>query len=209
MPFRGESFIRTDGIREGGQVWQQSQSNREGIQAPSIDHHDNDVATALAQLRRLDGTGARPTGNLPMNARRHTNVGDATERNQYAAYGQLLDNLLPYVPAAQVSGTATAITITPTPSTSAYVAGAGYRFTVKLTNTGALTLTEGSKSPVELRRIDGTPLQGGELEQGMVITVLHNGAIFVANVGRRHWVGTEAQFNALPTKYDGVLYYRT
>ena len=125
MPWDGSgNFIRSDGTREGANVFQQARDATVLVNAPDHDTHDEDVATALENCRTLDGQNS-PSVNLPMNSKKHTGVADAVAATEYASYGQLLALATPFVDSASVGGTANAITLTPTPAITAYTAGRG------------------------------------------------------------------------------------
>lgn len=52
----------------------------------------NDLIAGLTNVITRDGQSP-PTSNLPMGAKKHTGVADATAADQYAAYGQLINSL--------------------------------------------------------------------------------------------------------------------
>ena len=89
MSWSGDgSFNRTDGVRTGATTWQQAAAANENIRADHADVHDEDLATGLEACLTRNGENS-PTANLPMNAKKHTGVADATANNQYAAWGQV------------------------------------------------------------------------------------------------------------------------
>jgi len=109
---------------------------------------------------------------------------------------------------AVAGGTANAITLTLAAgldSPDAYAAFKGYRFFAAAENTGSLTLAEGTKPAVQVRRYDNTAFEGGEITAGMLVEVRHDGTRFQSNIGLRDWFGTQAQFTAA-TKRAGVKY---
>lgn len=79
----------------------------------------DDIATALTASLAKDGQTA-PTANLPMATFRHTGVGNASARTDYAAAGQVQDGKLNWVDGG---GTADAITATYSPAITALVDG--------------------------------------------------------------------------------------
>ena len=113
------NFTRTDGNRVGSTTWAQARDAGALINAPDADHHDQDVADGLENCITKDGQNS-PSANLPMNAKKHTGVADAAAATEYAAYGQLLALVSPFVGATGVGGTANAITLTPTPAITSY-----------------------------------------------------------------------------------------
>ncbi|MCU0396265.1 MAG: hypothetical protein MUF29_10165, partial [Chitinophagaceae bacterium] len=58
------------------------------ISATTVNTEMNDVASALTQSLSKDGQ-TTPTADLPMGGQKHTNVSNATARNNYAAAGQV------------------------------------------------------------------------------------------------------------------------
>ena len=97
MAFDGSgNFIRTDGTRTGATVWSQARDANVLVNAPDADTHDEDFATGLENCLTRDGQNS-PSANLPMNAKKHTGVADATANSEYAAYGQLLALVQPFV----------------------------------------------------------------------------------------------------------------
>ena len=116
MPWNGSGdFVRTDGTRTGATVWSQARDASVLVNAPDADTHDEDVGTGLENCLTRDGQNS-PSANLPMNAKKHTGVADATANTEYATYGQLLALTSPFVGATNVGGTATAIMLAPSPA---------------------------------------------------------------------------------------------
>ena len=88
-----------------------------------------------------------------MNSKKHTGVADAVAETEYAAYGQLLALVSPFVGATNVGGTANAITLTPTPAITSYETGKGFSASSsRPQNTGAVTLAVSGLAAVGLRR---------------------------------------------------------
>lgn len=133
-----------------------------------------DIGAALTQSLSRDGQTI-PTAPLPMGALNHTNVGNATARNQYAALGQVQDSAVIW--GGTAGGTANARTITPTPSIPAYAAGQVFRFT----NGGAAstatdpTLAVSGLTATAIKRPEGTALPPGALPANALITVIYDG----------------------------------
>ena len=119
------NFNRTDGNRTGSTTWAQARDAAVLVNAPDADTHDQDVADGLENCVTKDGQNS-PSANLPMNAHKHTGVADAAVATEYAAYGQLLALVSPFVGATNVGGTANAITLTPTPTITSYTTGKGF-----------------------------------------------------------------------------------
>ncbi len=76
------------------------------IRADRMDNETNGIAVGLSTCITKDGQ-TTITANLPMAGYRHTGVGDATDRTQYAKFGQVQDGNVAW---ADGGGTADAIT---------------------------------------------------------------------------------------------------
>lgn len=121
----------------------------------------SDVATALSDSLTADGQ-KQPTANLPMAGFKHTGVGNATDRNQYAAAGQVQDNSLTWCGTA--GGTANAITFSPNPPITAYVVGQSFTFQAGASaNTGATTIAISGLTAIDLQ-VNGVACSGGEIQ---------------------------------------------
>jgi hypothetical protein len=80
-----------------------------------------------------------PTANQDMDSYKHTSVGNASARDQYAAAGQVQDGSFTWCGTA--GGTADALTLTPTPAITAYATGQRFRFIAGASpSTGAVTV---------------------------------------------------------------------
>jgi hypothetical protein len=97
------------------------------ISETAVNSNFSDIATALTASIAKDGQ-TNPTANLPMATYRHTGVGNASARTDYAAAGQVQDATLIWCGTA--GGTNNALTFSPTPSIPAYVTGQRFRFQV-------------------------------------------------------------------------------
>lgn len=89
------------------------------ILAAQMDQQFADVTSGLNNCVTLDGQ-TTATGNLPMGTNRHTGVGNAAARTDYAAAGQIQDGGLTY---AAAGGAANAYTATLSPAITAYATG--------------------------------------------------------------------------------------
>ena len=175
------SNVRTDGTRTGAKVWEQARDASVFVNASDADTHDQDQADTIENCVTRDGQNS-PTVNLPMNAKKHTGVADASANNEYASYGQLLALVTPFVTAANVGGTAGAITLSPTPTITSYETGKGFRFFIETVNTGAVTLAVGSNAAVTMRRSDGTEFVAGDLPVGRLVIAIFNGSQWRTNI---------------------------
>jgi hypothetical protein len=174
-----QSFSRTNGDNTGSTTWQQDAAESVGITAARHDTHDQDISDGINACLKKDG-GNTATANLPMGGFRHTNVGDAAARTQYASFGQVQDGDATYYPT--VGGTANAITISGAGAAiTAYVAGQTFSFIAASTNTSTTTLTVDSVSAIDVRKNDGsaTALSGGEIVANALTVVQYNGSVFL------------------------------
>jgi len=175
MPWNGSgSFIRTNGVFSGGTVWDQSATAGRLIFSDDHDIHDEDIATGLENTVTRDGQNV-PTADLSMGGFKHTNVGNATARNQYAVTGQVQDNAYNY--ATSVGGTADAITITVSPAISAYAEGQFFFFKPSSNNTGATTLSVSGLAATAIKYY-GNDLRANDLKSGEAVGVFYDGGSF-------------------------------
>lgn len=136
------------------------------ISTTAVNSDFSDLATALNN--RLTRTGENsPSANLPMAGYRHTGVGDATARTQYASAAQVQDGALVW--GGTSTGSANAHAITPSPGISAYAAGQRFAFIAGYTSTGTPTLA-----------VSGLTAQTvlGDLVANEVAEVVYNGTDF-------------------------------
>lgn len=132
-----------------------------------------DIASALTQSVSKDGQTAM-TGNQPMGGNKHTNVGNATARTEYAAFGQLQDGAGTYL--TSVSGTNT-ITAAVT-GLAAYAAGQVFRFIAAGANTGAVTLNINALGAKAITKQGTTALVSGDIVSGSTVVVVYDGTQF-------------------------------
>ena len=118
-----------------------------GIEAGRHDTQDNDFATGINNCIAKDGQNAA-TADLPMGGFKHTNVANATARNNYAAVGQVQDG--DFIWLGTAGGTTTALTASATPDITAYKAGQKFRL---ITASGST----GSTATAHTLAIDGLP----------------------------------------------------
>ena len=175
------NFSRTDGTRTGSSVWEQARDANVLVNAPDADTHDNDLGDGLENCITRNGENS-PSDNLPMNAKKHTGVADATQNNEYAAYGQLLALTQPFVGASNVTGTATAISLAPSPAITSYTVGRGYSFFAEAAATGPATLSASSLSAVSMKRADGTDIASGDYGTGHYIQAIYTGSVWRSNI---------------------------
>lgn len=142
------------------------------IDEAAVNNNFSDIGGALTQSLSKDGQTI-PTSNLPMGGRRHTNVADASSRNEYPAVGQVQDGAFTWCGAA--TGTANALMLLPSPPITAHVAGQRFWFVGAAENTDAVTVAI-SGLPVRDIQIGGAALTGGEILAGELYQLLDDGA---------------------------------
>jgi hypothetical protein len=111
-----------------------------------------------------------------MGTYRHTGVGNATTRTQYAAAGQVQDGSLTWCGTA--GGTADALTLTPSPAITAYAAGQKFRFIAGADpNTGAATVAISGLAAQDIQN-DGAALTAGQIAAGKLYEITYDGTAF-------------------------------
>lgn len=129
----------------------------------------SDIATALTQSLAYDGQTV-PIANLPMATYRHTGVGNAVNRTDYASAAQVQDSALIWCGTA--GGTANALTLSVTPSISAYAVGQRFVFKSGASaNTGATTVNISSVGAIAIQS-NGSALVGGEIAANRWYSIL-------------------------------------
>ena len=93
MPWNGAGeFRRNNGATNGPTTWRETEAAGRRIRTDDHDTHDEDLAQGLENCVARDGQNS-PTANLPMAGRRHTGVQDAQDDSDYAAWGQVKDEI--------------------------------------------------------------------------------------------------------------------
>lgn len=133
------------------------------------------IATGLSTAIAKDGQ-TTITANLPMAGFRHTGVGNAGARDDYAAAGQVQDGALRNGGVA--GGTADVLTLTLTPALAAYAARQKFRFTSGAApNTGAATVNVNALGAKAIEKA-GAALAAGDLEASTVYEIIYDGTAF-------------------------------
>lgn len=135
----------------------------------------NDIASALTQSLSKDGQ-TTPTGNLPMGSNRHTGVGNAAARSDYAAAGQVQDSAFLWCGTA--GGSANALTLSPSPAITAYAAGQTFRFKSSSNANTSTTTVAISGLATQAIQNNGAALAGGEIAASQWYEILYDGAAF-------------------------------
>lgn len=121
-----------------------------------------DIANNLTNSVAKDGQTV-PTANLPMGGFRHTNVANATARNNYSAAGQVQDFSLQTL--GSVAGSNT-ITGNLSPAITSYVDGMIISFRPASSNTGATTLAINGLAAQAVVKFANSALANGDLSAG-------------------------------------------
>lgn len=178
MPWAGGSFTRLN----GDTGWVDDASLGIGIEAGEHDLVDTDFKNGINQCLNKDGSNSA-TADLAMGGFKHTNVANATARNNYAAVGQVQDG--DFIWLGTTGGTATAQTATATPAITAYKAGQKFRMKIGAgastgTTPNAHTLQiNGISGPKNIVNQDGTNVTAGTWVVGAIMEVVYDGTNFV------------------------------
>lgn len=141
------------------------------IDEQAVNNNFTDIANALTQSLSKDGQ-TNPSANLPMATYRHTGVGNASARTDYAAAGQVQDSA--FIECGDAGGSADALTLSPSPSISAYVRGQHFRGKATATNTGAATVAISGLAGKALQR-NGAALVAGDITIGKYYSFYYDG----------------------------------
>lgn len=134
--------------------WVTDSANGVNPSPTRFDADANDIASELTNSIAADGQ-TQPSADLPMNSHKHTAVGNATARTNYAAAGQVQDGAL--IKVAGVAGTNT-ITGSVSPAITAYVGGMSLDLVPVNTNTDTATLNINSVGAQTLKKSIGGAL---------------------------------------------------
>lgn len=92
MPWSGssgsETFSRTDGTRNGNDVWQQAKTASVKVNAADHDTHDEDIADGLNLALKKDG-GNTATADIPMGGFVFTGLGAGSADGESVRYQQI------------------------------------------------------------------------------------------------------------------------
>lgn len=154
-------------------TWDQDRLNDIPINSQRHDTQDDTFVSGINNCITKDGQNAA-TGNLPMGGNRHTNVGNATARNEYATLGQLQDRAGSYV---VTTGSSNAYIAALSPAITAYTTGLEVSINANFTNTGAATININSLGTKNIF-YNGAALDGNELTNGRVYELTYDGTQF-------------------------------
>jgi len=133
----------------------------------------NDIASALTDSFSSDGQ-TPATGNQNMASFRHLVVGNAQQRNEYAAAGQVQDGDLCFL--TGVAGTNT-ITASIAPAITTYNDGQIFNLIPANSNTGATTININALGAKNIW-LNGLPLVGYEIRKNCPIVIFYDGTQF-------------------------------
>lgn len=146
------------------------------IRADRMDGQDSGIATGLSTCVTKDGQ-TNPTANLKMANFRHTGVGNAQARTDYAAAGQVADGALMW--GGTAGGTATALTISLTPAITAYAAGQRFAFiAASNATTAATTLNVNGVGAKTIKKNYNDDLNSKDFIASQVVQVFYDGTNF-------------------------------
>ncbi len=170
MPFNGS------GIFTRVHNWVTDKNATVPITASRMDAEDNGFAAGLTQCVTKNGE-SQPSANLPMAGFRHTTVGAATARLQYAQAAQVQDNAMAW--GGTAGGTADALTLSLTPPLTAYAVGLKLIFIPALNNTGAATINVNALGAKGIKKGAGTTdLAANDLKAGKIAELFYDGTNF-------------------------------
>jgi len=145
------------------------------ITASRFDAENDDFASGIQACLAKNGENS-PTADLPMNSKKHTDVDDATARNQYSAVGQVQDGEFNY---ATDTGAADAYAISPTPVITAYVAGQEFSYIATNASTGSSTLSvSGLPAKAQKKNGNADDTVANDIKTNDLITVKYDGTVF-------------------------------
>ena len=172
MPYNG------NGVFNRVHDWTRDKANAIKINASRMDEEFDGVAGGLSTAVTRDGQ-TTVTADLPMNGHRHTRIGDAEARSQYASAAQVQDGTLAF---GADDGAKNAYAVTVSPALAAYAAGQRLRFVPTANNTGAATLSVSGLASKPVKKAVGSgvlaDLDEDDLDAATVATVVYAGAHF-------------------------------
>jgi hypothetical protein len=146
------------------------------IDETAVNNNFSDIATALSDSLAKDGQ-TDPSANLPMATFRHTGVGNASARTDYAAAGQVQDSAFTWCGTA--AGTANALTLSPSPSVAAYAAGQEFVFKAGASPSDDAVTVAVSGLAAKAVQVNGAAMSATvTIEAGKHYSVLYDGTQF-------------------------------
>ncbi len=162
------------------------------IRAAQYNNQINDMAMALTKCVTRDGQSPA-LANLSMGTYKHTDVGAAAARTDYARADDVQDGVPQYL--TTIGGTPNAVTAVAVYGMSAYKAGQTFTFKAVSSNTGATTLSLNGIGARNIVMSDGAALAANAILAGELVTVQYDGTSFILAPKRAVGLGTAAQKN--------------
>jgi hypothetical protein len=135
-----------------------------------------ELETALSLTIQKDGQ-ALISQNIPFNAKRITNLGDATALLDAINGNRVISNYFNF--ATSIGGTADAITLgTVSPTNFTYTQGLQVWFVPTAANTGSATVNINSLGVKSITRTGTTALSPGDIQSGVVTGIVYDGTQF-------------------------------
>ena len=125
-----------------------------------------------ATFLKRDGTAAM-TGALNMGTQKINNLVAGAARTDALNVAQAQDNSTQY---AVAGGSPNALTLTLAPALTACVDGQRINFKALSTNTGAATITVNGLSALTMTRVDGSPMQAGDIQASTIYEIIVSGS---------------------------------
>lgn len=153
MPWSGGTFSRVHD-------WTTDAAAAINIEADRMDAEDDNFRDGINDTLHRSGQNTA-AANLPMGGNRHTAVGNAVSRDDYASAQDVVDQDLIYF---VDTGAADAYVITPVPAITAYEEGQRFVFRALATNTGATTINVNALGTRAILTPDLVALLAGAIE---------------------------------------------
>jgi len=144
------------------------------ITASRMDAEMDGMATGLSTCITKDGQ-TTITANLPMATYKHTGVGSANARTDYADAASVQDDSFNYI---TETGAADAYVISPSPAITAYAAGQRFTFIATNASTGASTLNVSGLGVKSIVKNVSTALAAGDIAANAIVSVIYDGTNF-------------------------------
>jgi hypothetical protein len=159
--------------------WSDDAANSINISSSRMDSEFSNYKAGLENCITRDGQN-QPIANLPMGTFRHTAVGAASARDQYARVAEIQDG--GYIWGGTAGGTANALTLSLTPAITVLTAGQTVRFVTGVAaNSGAATLAVSGLAATAIVKDGGAALVAGDLPLNSLIEVVYNGTNYRLN----------------------------
>ncbi|MBM3450505.1 MAG: hypothetical protein FJX78_05925 [Armatimonadetes bacterium] len=145
------------------------------ITAASANSNNTDVTGGFNNTLTRDGQG-KPSADIDWNAKKITNLANATARSGASAAAQVQDG--GFVWGGTTGGAANAYTISLTPAITAYAAGQRFAAIVHAANTGAATINVNSVGVKSITKQGAAALSSGDMPINSVAFLIYDGTQF-------------------------------